>query len=75
MASLDADVQAATALIGELVTALQNAASPVSAADQTALETAITAGQAALPATPAPEAAPTEPAPVPEAPVASPEVS
>lgn len=59
MATLDADVQAATAVIGDLVTALQAAGSGISAADQTALETAIAAGQAALtpPAsTPAPPA-------------------
>ena len=49
MAALDADVQAATAVINDLVTALGAATgSGVSAADQTALETAITAGQAAV---------------------------
>ncbi len=79
MASLDVDVQTATTLIGELVTALQNAGSGVSAADQTALETAIAAGQAALlttgaaPVTPAP--AETTPAAPAEAVSSSPEVA
>jgi hypothetical protein len=72
MATLDADVQAATTVINDLVTALQAASSGVPEADQTALETAIAAGQAAL--TPAaPAEAPVEP--VPETPVASPEVA
>jgi len=77
MASLDADVQEATALINQLVTALQSAGSGVSAADQTALETAITAGQAAVaPASTAPAATPVPvPEPAPATPVTSPEVS
>lgn len=48
MASLDQDVQAATVLIGDLVTALTSAGSGVPAADQSALEAAIASGQAAL---------------------------
>lgn len=72
MATLDADVQAATTVINDLVTALQTASSGVSETDQTALETAIAAGQAALTPT-APAETPA--APVPETPVASPEVA
>ena len=55
MATLDADVQAATLVINNLVTALAAAGtgSGVSAADQTALETAIVAGQSALAPPPA----------------------
>ena len=49
MATLDVDVQTATTVINDLVAALGTAGSGVSAADQTALETAIAAGQAALP--------------------------
>lgn len=48
MATLDADVQAATTVINDLVAALGAEGSGVSTADQTALETAIAAGQAAL---------------------------
>jgi hypothetical protein len=51
MATLDQDVQAATIVINDLVTALAAATageSGVSAADQTALETAIVAGNTAL---------------------------
>ena len=48
VATLDADVQAATTVINDLVTALAAATTPVPEADQTALETAIAAGQAAL---------------------------
>lgn len=51
MATLDADVQSATSVISDLVAALvaaSNPVSPVSQADQDALETAIAAGQAAL---------------------------
>jgi hypothetical protein len=89
MASLDQDVQDATTVINNLVTALGAASgSGVPAADQTALETAIAAGQAALaPATTDPSAPTTVPAgssdaqvpTVPETPVApvvtSPEVA
>jgi hypothetical protein len=60
MATLDLDVQTATTVINDLVTALSAAGSGVDAADQAALETAIAAGQAAL---------------TPAAPVSSPEVS
>jgi len=48
MATLDVDVQTATTVINDLVAALGTAGSGVSAADQTALETAIAAGQTAL---------------------------
>lgn len=59
MATLAEDVEAATALIPQLVAALQAASNPVppvSTADQEALETALAAGQAAL--------TPTSPPPV-----------
>lgn len=63
LASLDVDVQTATTVINDLVSALGAASgSGVPAADQTALETAIAAGQAALaPAAPAPAAPAAEP--------------
>lgn len=74
MATLDVDVQTATTLINELVAEVQSlqsqlasAGSGVPAADQTNLETAITAGQAVLPATTTPPVTPTPPAPVPAA--------
>jgi len=86
MASLDVDVQTATTVINDLVAALATAtgtANPVPAADQTALETAIAAGQAALaPAADAPADAGPSQVPagssdatvptVPEAPVSDP---
>jgi hypothetical protein len=78
LASLDVDVQTATTVINDLVTALGAATgSGVSAADQTALETAITAGQAAVaPTSTAPAATPVPvPEPAPATPVTSPEVS
>lgn len=59
MTTLDADVQAATTVINDLVAALEAATNPVPAADQSALETAIAAGQAAL-TPPAAEPAPTD---------------
>lgn len=87
LATLDADIQSATTLLNELVTALGAAGSGVPAADQTALETAITNAQAALTAAGTTSATPpvtttppatTPPATVPDAPtdvVTSPEVS
>jgi hypothetical protein len=67
MATLDEDVQAATQVINDLVAALAaTTGSGVSAADQTALEDATAAGQAAL-AGPAPST----PASVPETPAAT----
>ena len=70
MATLDVDVQTATTLLNELVAALGSAGSGVSAADQTALETAITAAQAALPSTATPPVTTTPVPTVPEAPAA-----
>ncbi len=70
MASLDEDVQTAVTVINDLVTALEAATgSGVSSADQTALETAIAAGQAALapPATPVTTPTPATPPPPPVA--------
>ena len=61
MATLDEDVQTATTLLNQLV-AQVGAGSGVSAADQTALETAIAAAQAVV----TPAAAPTEPVSSPE---------
>ncbi len=73
MATLDEDVQAATTVINDLVSALAAATGSenggVPAADQTALETAIAAGQAAV----APAAV--APAEVPAAPVSDPAVA
>jgi hypothetical protein len=73
LATLDADVQAATTVITDLtaeVSSLQSqlaaAGSGVSEADQTALESAIAAGQAVL--TPTSTTAPTESTPPPPPP-------
>ena len=72
MATLDQDVQAATIVINDLVTALAAATgseSGVSAADQTALEAAIVSGNNALtPVSTTPVTTPvttTPPAPIP----------
>jgi hypothetical protein len=81
MASLDQDVQLATTVINDLVAALSSAGSGVSAADQTALETAIAAGQAAVTPTDTPPASvpsgssDAQVPVVPEAPVSDPAVS